>query len=117
MKWYNYIACFFAGVFLANMVPHFVNGISGYAFPTPFSDPPGEGLSSPVVNVLWALLNLVIGYFLFRGGKVAQSRLNHLIFFIGVAAISLQLSYHFGQVNMKKWPVGEVETSSTLIVR
>ena len=97
MKWYNYIACFFAGAFLGNVVPHFVNGISGHSFPTPFSNPPGEGLSSPLVNVLWALLNLVIGYLLFRAGKVSMSKLNQVIFFIGLALISIQLSMHFGQ--------------------
>src|SRR5256885_16392565 len=33
MHWYNYIICFFAGTFLANVVPHFVHGISGERFP------------------------------------------------------------------------------------
>jgi hypothetical protein len=39
--WYDYIASFFAGMFLANAVPHFVHGISGDRFPTPFAHPPG----------------------------------------------------------------------------
>jgi hypothetical protein len=60
MNWYNYIACFFAGAFLANVVPHFFHGISGDRFPTPFAHPPGRGLSSPTVNVVWARINLVI---------------------------------------------------------
>ena len=42
VNWYNYIACFFAGIFLANFVPHFVHGISGDRFPTPFAHPPGK---------------------------------------------------------------------------
>jgi hypothetical protein len=37
VNWFNYIACFFAGAFLANFVPHFVHGISGDRFPTPFA--------------------------------------------------------------------------------
>jgi hypothetical protein len=45
------VACFFAGAFLANFVPHFVHGISGDRFPTPFANPPGKGLSSPTLNV------------------------------------------------------------------
>jgi hypothetical protein len=69
MHWYDYIACFFAGMFLANVVPHFVRGISGDRFPTPFADPPGKGLSSPTVNVVWALFNLAVGYILFRVGS------------------------------------------------
>lgn len=95
MKWYNYIASFFAGLFLANVIPHYVNGVSGNGFPTPFANPPGLGLSSPVVNVLWALLNLVIGYFLFKAGKVSVNKWALLIFFIGISLISIQLSMHF----------------------
>jgi hypothetical protein len=72
VNWYNYIACFFAGMFLANFVPHFVHGISGDRFPTPFAHPPGNGLSSSTVNVVWALFNLVVGYMLFRLGKVTS---------------------------------------------
>ena len=37
MKWYHYIAGFFAGAFLTNMVPHLVNGISGNAFANCFA--------------------------------------------------------------------------------
>jgi hypothetical protein len=50
MSWYDYIACFFAGMFLANVVPHYVKGVCGDRFPTPFANPPGKGLSSPTVN-------------------------------------------------------------------
>ncbi len=96
MKWYNYIACFFAGMFIANTVPHFIHGISGDSFPTPFANPPGKGLSSPTVNVLWGLLNLVIGYFLYRGGKISNSnKLSVLVFFIGIVTMSVMLSYAF----------------------
>jgi hypothetical protein len=28
MKWYNYVACFFAGVFLIHIVPHLTHGFS-----------------------------------------------------------------------------------------
>lgn len=66
MVWYHYIAVFFAAVFLANAVPHLVNGVSGDKFPTPFSKPPGKGLSSPLINVLWGVLNMIVGYILIR---------------------------------------------------
>jgi len=52
MAWYAYLAYFFAGFFLANGVPHFVQGVSGKKFPSPFSSPPGRGESPPPVNVL-----------------------------------------------------------------
>jgi hypothetical protein len=94
--WYQTIACFFSGVFLANAVPHFVHGISGNRFPTPFAHPPGKGLSSPIVNVVWALANLIAGYVLFRTGKVCSGgSLALSIFFAGFAAISILMSVEF----------------------
>ncbi|HEX4321625.1 MAG TPA: hypothetical protein VHZ52_12015 [Acidobacteriaceae bacterium] len=98
MHWYEYVACFFAGAFFANVVPHFVHGISGDRFPTPFANPPGKGLSSPTVNVVWALVNLVIGYILFRTGEVASGgNVTLVIFFAGIAAISVPMSVRFAE--------------------
>jgi hypothetical protein len=69
MAWHVYGAYFWGGAFLGNFVPHFVNGISGRKFPSPFAKPPGKGLSSPLVNVLWGLFNLFFAYLLiFRVG-------------------------------------------------
>ena len=96
MKWYNYVACFFAGLFIANFVPHFIHGISGDKFPTPFATPPGKGLSSPTINVLWALANLVIGYFLYRAAKISKTNiLTIILFFAGIVVMSIMLSYGF----------------------
>lgn len=61
MIWYVYLARFFAGLFLANAVPHFVSVIMGRPFPSPFASPPGKGESSPVVNVAWGSANAVVG--------------------------------------------------------
>ena len=98
MNWYNYIACFLAGMFFANVVPHFVHGISGDRFPTPFAHPPGKGFSSPTVNVIWALFNLVVGYILFGVGKVSNGGDWALVvFFAGIAAISIPMSAHFAK--------------------
>jgi len=98
MSWYNHVACFFAGAFLANVVPHFVHGISGNRFPTPFAHPPGRGLSSPTVNVAWAWLNLIVGYVLFRAGKVSPENYASLIVLLaGIVAISTILSFRFRQ--------------------
>ena len=97
MNWYEYIACFFSGAFLANVVPHFVHGISGDPFPTPFAHPPGKGLSSPTVNVAWALLNLVLGYILFRVGRPSTGYGAQVIFFAGIAAISTTMSVRFAE--------------------
>jgi hypothetical protein len=64
MPWYLYPACFLGGAFLANFVPHFVAGVSGRSFPSPFGTPPFRGLSSPEVNVLWGLFNAGLAYLL-----------------------------------------------------
>jgi hypothetical protein len=102
MNWHDYIACFFAGMFLANVVPHFVHGISGDRFPTPFANPPGKGLSSPTVNVLWALLNLAVGYVLLRAGKVSSGNVAALaIFFAGIVVISTLSSVRFAKKQAK----------------
>ena len=98
MEWYNYLSGFFAGAILTNFVPHFVKGVSGDPFPTPFSKPHGKGLSSPMVNVLWALFNLLIGYILFRLAKISLvNNLSMGIFFAGIALLSIWSSYAFAR--------------------
>lgn len=64
MHWYYYLAYFFGGAFLANAMPHIGNGISGRPFQSPFAKPPGKGLSSSTVNVLWGFFNLAVTYLL-----------------------------------------------------
>ncbi len=58
MMWLHDLAYFFGGVFLANAVPHYVSGMMGRPFQSPFAKPPGKGLSSSTVNVLWGFANL-----------------------------------------------------------
>ena len=75
MPWYFYLLEFLGGAFLANGVPHFVQGISGNPFPSPFAKPPGEGDSSPLVNVLWGFGNFVAGALLLHSsGRGAMRR-------------------------------------------
>jgi hypothetical protein len=64
MPWLQYVSWFFGGAFFTNAIPHFVSGLMGRAFQSPFAKPPGEGLSSSTVNVLWGSFNLVAGYVL-----------------------------------------------------
>jgi hypothetical protein len=64
MHWYYYLSYFFGGAFLSNALPHLGNGVSGRPFQSPFAKPPGKGLSSSTVNVLWGFLNLVVAYLL-----------------------------------------------------
>jgi hypothetical protein len=96
MQWYNYLAAFFAGAFLANMVPHYVKGICGDKFPSPFSKPPGKGLSSPVTNVIWGLVNLLIGYFLLKAAHPSRVNWPSLVLvFAGITVMSLMLANNF----------------------
>jgi hypothetical protein len=66
MEWIHDLSYFFAGAFLTNAVPHFVSGVMGRPFQSPFANPPGKGLSSSTVNVLWGFFNLAVGYLLLR---------------------------------------------------
>lgn len=64
MPWYVYLAHFLGGAFLANAIPHLLTGIARRPFPSPFASPPFRGLSSPAVNIAWALANLAVAYLL-----------------------------------------------------
>jgi len=100
MEWYVYLAYFVAGLFLANGVPHFVNGISGNKFQSPFAKPPGVGESSALVNVVWGLVNFIIGYALISGfGDFTGGFTVHVLMVVlGAAVAALWLARHFGRV-------------------
>ena len=104
MVWYAYLAYFFAGVFLANGVPHFVHGISGKRFQSPFASPPGVGESSPLVNVIWGLVNFIIGFVLiFEVGNFAFGfTLASLMAGLGAIITALALAWYFPRVRQGK---------------
>ena len=93
-RWYHYLAYFFGGAFLANALPHLGNGISGHAFQSPFATPPGVGLSSSTVNVLWGLFNLAVGYLLVcRVGNFELRKTRHvLVLGAGILVFSVLLA-------------------------
>jgi hypothetical protein len=90
------VACFFGGAFLANFFLHLIAGLSGRRFPTPFAKPPFRGPSSPIVNVLYGLFNLVVAYSLlvivgsFELREVARAAVSAAGF--GLAAIGMARS-------------------------
>lgn len=96
-------AYFVAGLFFANGIPHFVNGISGASFQSPFAKPPGVGESSAVVNVIWGVINFVITYGLLRTVDTFtfSDTLAVTIFLAGVLAAGLGLAWHFGRVRSR----------------
>jgi hypothetical protein len=94
MPWFHVVAYFFAGAFFANFVPHFVSGVLGRTFPTPFASPPFRGQSSSHVNVLYGLCNVAVAYALLVriGNFEPRSVLHAGVFGLGVTAWSLTLT-------------------------
>ena len=101
MEWILYVSYFFGGVFLANAAPHFVSGVMGRAFQTPFAKPPGQGLSSSTVNVAWGFCNLVVGYVLVcRVGDFSLRSTSDVVALgLGALAIALLSARLFGRFN------------------
>jgi hypothetical protein len=99
MLWYHYVAYFFGGAFLANALPHLGNGISGRPFQSPFASPPGQGLSSSTVNVLWGFFNLVVSYVLVcRVGSFELRDTQHaLVLAAGILFMSVIGARAFGR--------------------
>ena len=103
MPWYFYVLEFLSGLLLTNGVPHFVQGVSGSPFQSPFASPPGVGESSPLVNALWGFANLAGGFVLlwfFRpqgSGAVA----GWIVVGSGALLAAIQLSTYFGKVRSK----------------
>jgi hypothetical protein len=99
MRWNHYFSYFFGGAFLVNAIPHFVNGVMGHPFQSPFASPPGQGLSSAMVNVLWGAFNLFMGYLLVcRVGTFELRHTKHVIVAgLGALLMALILSRAFGR--------------------
>ncbi|HEY9135407.1 MAG TPA: hypothetical protein VIM85_06405 [Pseudomonadales bacterium] len=102
MDWVHLLKYFFAGIFLANAIPHFVHGISGKKFQSPFAKPPGIGLSSAMVNVLWAWVNIFAGLYLgFHKVNPFASMETTAALLAGAFVVSVSLAWHFGRVYAK----------------
>jgi hypothetical protein len=99
MRWNHYVAYFFGGAFLANAIPHFVAGVMGHPFQSPFAHPPGEGLSSSTVNVLWGSFNFAVGYLLIcRVGTFELRSTRHVVVSgLGALLMSMMLARAFGR--------------------
>jgi hypothetical protein len=100
MAWYVFVAHFLGGAFLANTLPHLVAGVAGQPLQTPFASPPFRGLSSPQVNIAWALANLAFAYLLLA--QVEPLDVRNLseagVSFLGFAAMAFQCSRSFSRV-------------------
>jgi hypothetical protein len=99
VTWLHDVAYFFGGVLLANAVPHFVSGMMGRPFQSPFAKPPGKGLSSSTVNVVWGFANLVLAYFLvLRVGQFDVRAADQIVSLgLGILLMGIMAARTFGQ--------------------
>jgi hypothetical protein len=99
MGWLTLISYFFGGAFLSNAIPHIASGSMGRPFQSPFAKPPGQGLSSSTVNVVWGVLNLAVAYILIcRVGDFSlRSTADAASLGVGFLLIALLSARHFGR--------------------
>ena len=108
MHWLFDVSYLFGGAFLANAVPHFVSGMMGRPFQSPFAKPSGQGLSSSTVNVLWGFANFVLAYLLItRVGSFDLHATDHIIAVgLGVLLIGVMSARLFGRFHGGNSPTG-----------
>jgi len=99
MPWHHDLAYFFGGALLTNAIPHFVSGVMGRPFQSPFAKPSGVGLSSSTLNAVWGFFNLVVGYLLIcRVGDFDLRDTSDVVAAgLGALLISLFMARHFGR--------------------
>jgi hypothetical protein len=108
MEWSHHISYFFGGLFLCNAIPHFVSGVMGRPFQSPFAKPFGQGLSSSTVNVLWGFPNLVVSYFLIcRVGDFSLRSATHMAALgLGFLLMGVIVARRFGRFHGGNFPEG-----------
>lgn len=89
------LQAFFAGMFLANGVPHFVKGIMGQTHMTPF-----KRISDAYTNVIWGMINFVLGIIILGVDPVTgeinwPTGLNVWMFMAGVFALAMTAAWLF----------------------
>jgi hypothetical protein len=80
----------------------------GRPFQSPFAKPPGQGLSSSIVNVLWGFFNLVVGYLLVCrvGNFELRETKDAIALGLGMFLISVASARLFGRFNGGNAPEG-----------
>ena len=96
--WYVLPVAGLAAMFFANALPHVLAGPLILHLPTPFSGGPGT-LSSPMVNVLWGLSNVLIGALLVRSVQPwASGRAARITMAAAAAAFLVFLTWAIGSM-------------------
>lgn len=91
----SFLQAFFAGMFLANGVPHFVKGVMGQTHMTPF-----KRVSDAYTNVVWGFVNFVFGVLILGfssdTGRVNQpTGMSFWVFALGVFVMSMMAAWLF----------------------
>jgi len=99
MAWLHYASWLLGGAVLTIAVPHFVSGVMGRPFQSPFATPHGVGLSTSTVNMLWGYFNLVVGYVLLCrvGNFDLRSTTDVVAAGLGVLLIGVMMARMFGR--------------------
>jgi hypothetical protein len=101
MEWLHGLAYFGGGATFINAVPHIVSGVMGRPFQSPFAKPPGKGLSSSAVNMIWGFANLVITYGLVChvGDFDLRAIPDAAAFGLGILLAGVGLARNFGRLH------------------
>ncbi|KKR81293.1 MAG: hypothetical protein UU73_C0003G0143 [Candidatus Daviesbacteria bacterium GW2011_GWA1_41_61] len=101
LLWY-----FLAGFFTWNSIPHLVPGIMGQTHMTPF-----KRVSSPMLNVVWGFINLIIGLYVLgiaagTGGfalpwDAGLTGSNFWAYLAGAIAVAITAAWLFGRPNAR----------------
>jgi hypothetical protein len=108
MEWLHDVSYLFGGAFLANAIPHFISGVMGKPFQSPFAKPPGQGLSSSTVNVLWGFANFAAAYVLIAWvGNFNLRTIDHVVAAgLGILVMAILTARMFGRLHGGNSPGG-----------
>jgi len=93
------ILAFFAGVLMANGIPHFVKGIMGQTHMTPL-----KRVSSAELNVVYGVVNFAVGLLLLnlrQAGGAIPVGLDRWVFLVGALFMALADANLFSKPNAR----------------
>jgi hypothetical protein len=112
MGFIEVLAYFISGAFIANSIPHIVNGTSGKKFPekSPFKKTSQKEsrfeiiFFSPIANVIWGVCNMTIGFVILNcaGGFRMGLTSDTFIFLAGFTSLAIFLAWNIGKEHYKK---------------